>query len=186
MVKHIKRINSGLICFILHTFVSVRICTQDVGFKYALACVSVCPTVLYLTWLSDSGSHWNCLRSIRLSPGGPCVCYAMSLCASLRLCSSASVSMCVTAHRLTHMCMYLSPPVTVSASACTAEALQARPLSPLYPRGAVSLPAGHGFPCVTMITFTSTIKSRRTQTTVTHRGARHHHPQPPPLDRDEI
>lgn len=76
----------------------------------------------------------------------------------------------------THMRVYLS----LSASAYHVKALHARPFSLLSPWGAVSPPVGLGFPCVTMITFTSTIESRRTQITVTPP-----HPQPS-LDPGEI
>lgn len=88
----------------------------------------------------------------------PCLCVHVCLCSTV----SATVSACVH----THACVSV-----------TARVPHARPFSPASPLGAVSLPVGLGFPCVTMITFTSTIKSRRTQITVTHRGTPPHPPR---------
>lgn len=68
--------------------------------------VSVCVSVLCLTWLSDSGSQWNRSRSMRLSPGEMSVCRARSLC--VRVCVSVFNSQCVCVREGTHARSHVS------------------------------------------------------------------------------
>lgn len=102
-------------------------------------------------------------------------CY-ICLCTHVFVWTSASApTLCTCTHAFVSLCV----------CGFKFEALLTRPFALLSPRGAVSLPVGMGFPCVTMITFTSTIKSRRTQITVTQWETP---PAPllPCLDLDEI
>ncbi len=143
----------------------VCICTQNVCLK----CACVIFNVAEWQQISVELSEVNETESWRAF----CMPCHVSVCTHLYVCEGKRV--CVT-------CMCICLPVTASASAHPVEALHARPFSPRSPWGAVSLPVGLGFPCVTMITFTSTIKSRRAQITVTHGG----NPPPHLWTSDEI
>lgn len=162
-------------CFIFCVFACACFCAH----VFEMCCrPCVCVSVLYLTWLSDSGSQWSCSRSMRLSPGGRSACHAMSPCA--RLCPCPSVSMRVWGHTciLTRVCICLC--LWLQVQPCRSAARQT--FLTMFPWGAISLPVGLRVPCATMITFTSTIKSRRAQITVTRRET--HPPSPDPVKYD--
>lgn len=141
-------------------------------------CLCLCVSVLCLTRLSDSGSQWYCSRSMRLSPGGCSVCHAMFPCA--RVCLISNASECLCAWGLTRVCVCLTLclwlQVHTPLKRCMPDLSHHR-----LPGVPFLFQWASGFH-VTMITFTSTIKSRRTQITVTHRGT----PLPHLLDPDEI
>lgn len=131
---------------------------------------SVClKYILLYIWMSDSWSHW--MFKVNYSKSRRTFCTP---------CHSVSMRMCVRAVACVnkHPCLW-------SASAYPVKVLHAKPYSPLSPGGAVSPPAGLGFPCVDNDYLQP--KNRGTQITVTRRGpSSHPHPSHTSLDPDEI
>ena len=128
-------------------------------FKWILSCVCVCLYYIKLSWVTADlsrtiGGQWD--RVLQdLVYAVPCLCVHVRLCSTVTV--SARVCLWPPERRTPDLSHRRLPWVPFPYQPCL------------------------GFPCVTMITFTSTIKSRRTQLTVTHRGT-----PPSPLDPDEI